>query len=129
MATVVAAGTLWAFCYHADTQSMELRRSLAFTTLILFQLFNSFEARSSLTSGFINLFQNKWLWATIALAVALQLLLLNLAPLQRAFGVVALSPAQWLRCTLVATSVLWIMEAVKWVRRHELRRRSSKYML
>jgi len=129
VATVVAAGTLWAFCYHADTQSMELRRSLAFTTLILFQLFNSFEARSSLTSGFINLFQNKWLWATIALAVALQLLLLNLAPLQRAFGVVALSPAQWLRCTLVATSVLWIMEAVKWVRRHELRRRSSKYML
>jgi P-type Ca2+ transporter type 2C len=129
VATVMAAGTLWTFSYDANSESMELRRSLAFTTLILFQLLNTFEARSSLTSGFTKLFRNKWLWATIALTVALQVLLLDLPPLERAFGVVALSPVQWLRCTLVASNVLWVMEAVKWMRRLVVRRRSSENMV
>jgi len=125
VAITMAAGTLWAFFGDANGGSLELRRSLAFTTLILFQLFNTFQTRSSLDSGFTGLFRNKWLWATIALTLALQLMLLDLPGLERAFGVVHLTAAQWLRCILVASSVLWVMEAVKWKRRRPVRKRKS----
>ena len=125
VAVVMAAGTLWNFAYGASAEKIELRRSLAFITLILFQLFNTFEARSSLTSGFARLFENKWLWGTIGSTFALQLILFNLSPFEYAFGVVALSPAQWFRCTLVASSVLWVMEAVKWMRRVMVGRKVS----
>jgi len=38
---------------------------------------------------------------------------------------VALSPTQWFRCALVASSVLWVMEAAKWMRRLMVGRKVS----
>jgi Ca2+-transporting ATPase len=35
---------------------------MAFTTLMLFQLFNVFNARSDERSAFVGLFHNLWLW-------------------------------------------------------------------
>ena len=42
---------------------------MAFTTLMLFQLFNLFNARSDEQSAFRGLFTNRWLWGAIALSV------------------------------------------------------------
>jgi P-type Ca2+ transporter type 2C len=39
--------------------------------------------------------------------------------LQQAFSTAALSPGDWLRCTMVASSVLWLREAGKAVGRVE----------
>src|SRR5690606_7269163 len=88
-------------------------QTMAFTTQMLFQLFNAFNARSDRASAFRRPFENRALWGAIVLALVLQVIVLYLAPLQRAFGTVPLSGADWLRSAAVASSVLWIREVVK----------------
>jgi P-type Ca2+ transporter type 2C len=121
VAAIMAAGTLWVFFSGAGGGSLDLRRSLAFTTLILFQLFNAFQARSSTHSVFTGLFRNGWLWITVVAMLALQFLVLSLPPFERAFSTVPLSSFQWLQCALIASTVVWGMEAVKLVRRNTRR--------
>jgi len=117
VAAVIAAGTLWVFFYGVNAGDMELRRSLAFTTLILFQLFNALNARSGFASAFRGVFRNRWLWGTFAISLALQLMILDVPVFRRAMSVAAISAAQWLLCTVVASSVLWIVEVEKLIRR------------
>jgi Ca2+-transporting ATPase len=90
---------------------------MAFTTLMLFQLFNVFNARSEEESAFRGLFDNRWLWGSVALSVTLQVCVVHTPFLQRAFSTESLSLADWLRCTAVASSVLWVLEIQKAVTR------------
>ena len=41
---------------------------MAFTTLVLFQLFNVLNARSDERSAFQRLFRNRWLWGALLLS-------------------------------------------------------------
>jgi Ca2+-transporting ATPase len=102
---IEGAGTL----RHAQTQ--------AFTTLMLFQLFNLFNARSDDESAFRGLFVNAWLWTAIAVSVALHVFVVYTPVLQRAFSTEALSRRDWLVCAAVASSVLWIREIQKGIAR------------
>ena len=86
---------------------------MAFTTLMLFQIFNVFNARSDERSAFVHLFTNRWLWAAVAGSVALQVVVVYVPFLQNAFGTTALSARDWLFCAAVASSVLWLREASK----------------
>ena len=90
---------------------------MAFTTLVLAQLFNTVNARADERSAVAHLFTNRRLWATIVLSLVLQVLVLYVPPLQRAFGTVALRTADWLRCIAAASVVLWLREASKVVTR------------
>ena len=92
---------------------IHLARTLAFTTLMLFQMFNVFNARSDSRSAFADLFINGWLWAAVGVSVLLQVAVIYVPFLQRAFGTVALSGRDWLLCTAVASSVLWLREIGK----------------
>ncbi len=104
------------------TGSLAYARTMAFTTLVFCQLINVWCARSDTRSAFEGLFRNRWVWAAAALSLALQVLVLELPILQQAFGTVSLSPAEWLRCFVVAFSVLWVRELVKWPVRVRARR-------
>ena len=86
---------------------------MAFTTLMLFQIFNVVNARSDDISAFVGLFTNHWLWAAMALSVALQVTVVYVPVLQQAFGTVGLSAGDWLRCIAIASSVLWLREIGK----------------
>jgi Ca2+-transporting ATPase len=86
---------------------------MAFTTLVLAQLFNAFNARSDVRSAFAHLFTNRWLWLSIALSVVLQCVVLYLPAMQRAFGTVPLGPMDWARCLVAASAVFWIREGTK----------------
>jgi Ca2+-transporting ATPase len=90
---------------------------MAFTTLMLFQIFNVFNARSDDRSAFTHLFTNRWLWAAVAGSVGLQVLVVYVPFLQSAFGTTPLSGQDWLVCVAVASSVLWLQEASKAMRR------------
>jgi Ca2+-transporting ATPase len=92
-------------------------QTMAFTTLMLFQIFNVLNARSDEESAFVHLFANRWLWAAMGGSVALQVLVVYVPFLQRAFGTTALSGGDWIRCVAVASSVLWLREASKAVAR------------
>lgn len=84
---------------------------------MMFQLFDVLNARSDARSAFVHLFSNRWLWAAIALALVLQLAVVYVPVLQQAFSTVALSPGDWLRCTAMISSVLWLRKMSKvWTR-------------
>ena len=88
-------------------------RSMAFTTIVMFQLVNLLNARSEIASAFAHTSHTRWSWSAIALSVALQLLVLDLPALRVAFGTTALSAGDWMRCLAVASSVLWVRELTK----------------
>ena len=89
-------------------------RTAGFTTLVLAQLFNCFNARSDHRSAFSHLFVNRWLWCAIALSVVLQIAVVHVGFLNLAFGTAPLSAEQWLLCIGMASGVLWVSEVRKW---------------
>jgi Ca2+-transporting ATPase len=118
---IMAAGTLFVLDYALPgglidgSGDLPYARTMAFITLMLFQLFNVLNARSDERSAFHGLFRNAWLWGAVLLSLLLQFLVVYAPFLQPAFGTVALSPSNWLICTAVASSVLWLREASKLV--------------
>jgi len=88
-------------------------QTMAFTTLIMFQLFNVLNSRSDRRSAFVGLFQNPWLWGAIVLSFVLHVAVIYTPFLQKAFSTVELSVADWILCASVASSVLWLREVSK----------------
>ncbi len=120
---IMAAGTIYILDASlpgglvAGTGSLRYAQTMAFTTLMLFQLFNVFNARSEDETAFQDVFANRWLWGAVVLSIGLQMIVLYTPFLRRAFSTEPLTLADWLRCTAVASTVLWIRELEKLVRR------------
>ncbi|MDO8835213.1 MAG: cation-translocating P-type ATPase [Vicinamibacterales bacterium] len=127
--TVMAVGTLLALDASLPggliegSGSMRYGQTIAFTTLVMFQLFNVFNARSDTRSAFTGLFSNPWLGAAVGVSLILHVGVIYLPFLQQAFSTEALTGADWLRCALTASSVLWLRELGKAVTRWRDRRR------
>ncbi|ADH88579.1 ATPase, P-type (transporting), HAD superfamily, subfamily IC [Ancylobacter novellus DSM 506] len=88
-------------------------RTMAFTTLVMFQLFNVFNARSDDRSAFHGLFTNRWLWSAVVLSLLLHAFVVYTPLLQQAFSTVGLGAGDWLFCAAVSSSVLWLRELSK----------------
>ena len=116
---VMAAGTLLVLDWSMPggliegSGSLRYAQTMAFTTLVLFQLFNVFNARSDEQSAFRGLFANRLAWGAVAVSLVLQAGVIYVPFLQKAFSTVALGPGDWLRATIVASSVLWLRELTK----------------
>jgi Ca2+-transporting ATPase len=92
-------------------------QTMAFTTLMLFQMFNVLNSRSDERSAFQGLFHNAWLWRAVGLSIALQVAVIYVPFLQSAFSTVSLSLSDWVSCVAVASSVLWLRELSKFITR------------
>jgi Ca2+-transporting ATPase len=103
--------------YVPGTGDMRYGQTMAFTTLMMFQLFNVFNARSDESSAFHGLFHNAWLWGGIGLSLVLHTLVIYVPFLQSAFATTPLSARDWSFCAVVASSVLWLREVSKVVTR------------
>ncbi len=107
----------------AGDQTLDTARTAAYTVLVLAQLFNAFNARSETASAIRGLFDNRWLWASAALGVGLQVAVVELPLLNTAFSTTPLSVAQWALCLAMASSVLCFGELRKsWLRRGDAAR-------
>lgn len=95
------------------TGTLAHARTMAFTTLVLFQLFNAFSLRSDRRSAFSGLFTNPWLCGAVATSLALQIAVVHVDFLQRAFSTTSLELAEWFACAAVASSVLLMREFAK----------------
>jgi P-type Ca2+ transporter type 2C len=93
--------------------NMRYAQTMAFTTLMMFQLFNVFNARSDTRSAFHGLSRNHWLWTALVLSLVLHVAVIYVPFLQNAFSTVSLTTGDWLRCAAVASSVLWLRELSK----------------
>ncbi|MEP9390123.1 cation-translocating P-type ATPase C-terminal domain-containing protein, partial [Mesorhizobium sp. KR9-304] len=106
---VMATGTLAVFDASLPggmipgNGSIDYARTMAFTTLTLFQLFNVFNARSDERSAFSDLFANRWLWAAVGLSLALHTAVIYLPFLQEAFSTVEMDPEDWVLCAATAS--------------------------
>ena len=90
---------------------------MAFTTLMLFQLFNVFNARSDEESAFRPACSTTaGCGRHRAVGRCCRSLVVYVPFLQRAFSTETLTAFDWLRCTLVASSVLWLREIQKALR-------------
>ncbi|HSO15325.1 MAG TPA: cation-translocating P-type ATPase [Arthrobacter sp.] len=108
------------------SDSLETARTAGFTTLVFAQLFNAFNSRSETSTAFRRLFVNKWLWGSVLLAAALQVAVVELPFLQRAFGTASLDSAHWAVCVVMASAVLWFDELRKLALRTGERHRAGK---
>jgi Ca2+-transporting ATPase len=112
------AGTLGVLYYGIRT-GPELRAlTLAFTTFVLFQFFNVFNARAGSGTSFNKrFFDNPMLWCSVAGVIALQVVVLNWSAAQSVFETTALSLDDWLIAFAVAFSILLLEEGRKVVLR------------
>jgi Ca2+-transporting ATPase len=114
--TIMAAGTLAVFD-SAMPKGKDYALTMAFTTFVLFQFFNVFNARAEEGTAFNPRFlRNRWLWMALGGVLALQVLVVHWAPAQALFHTTHLSPADWGIAFGVASSVLVLDELRKLVR-------------
>jgi P-type Ca2+ transporter type 2C len=111
----MAAGTLAAYAWgESRSGDHAYAVTLAFTTFVLFQFFNIFNARAEHDSAFgRQFFDNRRLWLALFGVVGLQFVVVHWAPAQAVFDTVDLTPADWALATLIASSVLLFDEIRK----------------
>ncbi|HSG21545.1 MAG TPA: cation-translocating P-type ATPase [Azonexus sp.] len=110
----MAAGTLGAYAWGLQHGNHEHAMTLAFTTFVLFQFFNIFNARAEYDSAFNQqFFSNGKLWLALAAVLLLQVIVVHWGPAQAIFTTVDLSLHDWAWSLLIASSVLLLEEARK----------------
>jgi magnesium-transporting ATPase (P-type) len=97
--------------------TIEEARTMAFTTLVFAQLFNTFNSRAPRASAFHHLFTNHWLWGAIALSTALQIAVVHIPVMNTAFTTSPLDAGQWGLAIGLASLVLVAGEVIKVLRR------------
>jgi magnesium-transporting ATPase (P-type) len=96
-------------------------RTMTFTTVVLAQIFNAFNSRSERTSAFVRVFDNRLLWAAAGLTVLLQVAVVHIGWLNRAFETTPLDARRWATCLGLAALVLVVEEIRKFVGRRRRR--------
>ncbi len=125
-AAVMALGTLavleWAPGGATAAGVASVGGTMAFNTFVLFQFFNILNARHDTRSVFHrDTLGNRWLGVSLAAVVLLQIAVTPVGFMQQLFDATSISAGQWLVCTAIASSVLWVEEARKFL----VRRRSA----
>ena len=110
----MAAGTLAAYAWAIGAGDEARATTLAFTTFVLFQFFNIFNARAEQGSAFnAHFFRNGKLWLTLVAVVCLQVVAVHWGPAQAIFETVDLTLEDWGLAAAVASTVLLLDEARK----------------
>jgi len=105
-------GTLLVFSMYYQLD-LPLARTMAFTTLVMFEMFTVMSVRSFASFKKMSPFSNIWLSLGIMASISIQLMVLYLPFLQNIFGTVSLNGAQWLIILIVSSSGFVMMEISK----------------
>ncbi len=119
-ALVMAAGTLAMFHLTLDEGSLEEARSVALTTMVVFQALHVGNCRSETISAFAkNPFANRFLLVGTLAALAIHTAALYLPFTQFALGLEPISLRAWLEIVVLSLSVIVAVELHKLVRKPE----------
>jgi len=114
---ILVIGTFGLFLWEREQgTSLELSRTIAVNTLVLFEIFYLFSSRYLLAPalGYKGLVGNRYVYYAIIVLVILQLGFTYLQPMQVIFATAPMSIEAWLRAILISSSVLFLVEAEKW---------------
>jgi Ca2+-transporting ATPase len=119
VAGILTVGTLTIFLFELnDTKDVTRARTVAFTTIVFFELFLVFAMRSPRqTLWSIGLFTNKNLILAVLASMALQVLVVYTPFLQGPFNTEPLTAFDWVRTLLISFSAFAFVEVLKVVRR------------
>jgi Ca2+-transporting ATPase len=124
---LMVTGGLWSAVANMAMFAMLLRGgraleeavTMTFVSLVLIQFFKAYNYRSERRSMLRQPFANRWLNLAIGWELVLLAAIVYIPWLQRAFGTFALMGADWALVIAVAVSVVPVLEAVKWMIRHQ----------
>ncbi|HPS56348.1 MAG TPA: HAD-IC family P-type ATPase, partial [Sedimentisphaerales bacterium] len=106
------------FLWSHREYSLEKARTFVFTTLIMFQMFNAFNCRSSLLSVFsTRLGINKYLIVAVSFSIVMQFCIIYLPFANRLFGTVPLSLKDLLIILVTSFTVIPYIEFIKVIKR------------
>jgi Ca2+-transporting ATPase len=111
---IICAGTLFIFKRYVDTDPIKAS-AMAFTTLVVFQMFQVFNNRSEVKSVFsMNLLSNKYLIYAVMASLAIQVVTIY-TPLSLVInkGQVFFTLADWALIVVVSSSVVLTEELIK----------------
>ncbi|WP_415229452.1 cation-translocating P-type ATPase [Psychromonas sp.] len=107
-------GTLAVLYFALQTGTEQRALTLAFSTFVLFQVFNVFNARNEFGSAFNpRLFTNIMLWTSLTAVVILQTVAVHWPPAQAIFGTGGMNYSDWSIAYGVAASILFLEEGRK----------------
>lgn len=110
---IMSAGTLYVFSQYKDVDLVHAQ-TMAFTTLVMFQLFAVMSSRTLYYSPkALNPLTNKWIVGAVLLSLLIQFAVIYLSPLQTIFGTTGLSIFDWLEITAISFLGFLLMEASK----------------
>jgi len=113
---ILVAGTFGLFVWERDHgASIELGRTIAVNTLVMFEIFYLFNTRylTASSMSFACLTGNRYVLIAIGLLIFFQLGFTYLPPMQALFGTTAMSADAWLRVVIVSSSVFFLVEFEK----------------
>ncbi len=113
---ILVTGTFGLFLWEREHgASIELARTVAVNTLVLFEVFYLLSARYILAPALTRagLTGNRFVLYAIAMLLVIQLGFTYLGPMQTLFATSDLGAMAWLRIILVASLVLFLVEAEK----------------
>jgi len=116
VSVILVIGTFGLFLWERQHgASIELARTIAVNTLVMFEIFYLFSARYLLAPSltYEGLFGNRYALYAITLLIVIQLAFTYLPPLQALFATTAMGIDAWLRVIVVASSVLFLVEIEK----------------
>ncbi len=113
---IMMIGTLGIFKLYNPEANLRYAQTVAFTTLMMFQMFNVLNCRSEKYSLFkIGTFSNKYLIGAILSSILLQVLVIHTG-LSKFFKTVPLSLIDWIYIVLVSSTVLIFIEIIKLIK-------------
>ena len=113
MATFMGVGAFLVFRWAEPRMSIEEARTITFCTIVAFEWFRAFNARSDEYTIFrLGIFRNRWLLMAIAGAIALQMLAVYAPFMQVAFRTVPLTVEKW-GIALLAGGSLFVIEETR----------------
>ncbi len=125
VSVILMTGTFGLFQWVlSQGESIESARTVAVNTLVMYEIFYLFSSRymTAPVLNFEGIFGNRYILVAVGLLLFFQLGFTYVPVVQRLFGTTAIDLSTWLLITLVASSVLWLVELEKWLVHTKLKR-------
>lgn len=112
--TIMGIGSFILFRHsYITTQDLAYAQTVAFTTLVMYEMFAVLGSRSFISFEKLNPLTNKMLLLAVLSSIGLQLLIVYWGPFQQVFHTVPLAWPDWQKILLLSSSGFFLMELSK----------------